>query len=272
MNRQRTPSRAGFTLIELLVVIAIVALLISILLPALGRARASGRAVVCMGNQRQLITAFTLYSDDHAGSAMPHLRASGVTRTYWYGRENIATQTLDHTGGTLTPYLSAAPGDRSVYECPEQPADSYITQSSTGSFTSTYGYNAYGLAPSTSGYFELFNQRTMRLAQIERPSSQLVFADTLILLFSGRASNSALLDPPLLFSPGVGWRENFSPTTAFRHHRGERGFGRAVNARADGSVVASEHDPDARSIEGHGIGSIAPENDPNYVQNARRWR
>jgi prepilin-type N-terminal cleavage/methylation domain-containing protein len=271
MKHARSTSRA-FTLIELLVVIAIVALLISIMLPALGHARASGRSVICASNQRQLVTAFMLYTDDHRGVAMPHLRTGGITRTYWYGQENIATQSLDHTNGTLTPYLAAAPGDRSVFECPDQPQDSYTTQGSTGSFTSTYGYNAYGLAPNTSGYFELYTQRTRKLAQIERPCSQLVFADAMIVLFSGQPSNSALLDPPLLFSPGAGWRENFSPTTAFRHHRPNDGFGVAVNARADGSVRSDRRDPDARSIEAHAIGSIAPDNDPNYVQNADRWR
>lgn len=271
MKHARATTRA-FTLIELLVVIAIVALLVGIMLPALGSARDSGRAVVCASNQRQLITAFTLYTDEHRGFAMPHLRTAGLTRTYWYGQENIATQRLDHTRGTLTPYLSAAPGDRSVFECPEQPEGSYHTQGSTGSFTSTYGYNAYGLAPNTSGYYELYGQRTLRLAQIERPSSQLVFADTMIVLFSGQPSNSALLDPPSLFSPGSGWRENFSPTTAFRHHRPDAGFGVAFTARADGSVQKDTHDPEARHIDTFGIGSIAPQNDPNYVQHADRWR
>ena len=271
MTSKRLSTR-GFTMIELLVVIAIVALLIGILLPALGHARASGRAVVCASNQRQLVTAFTLYTDDHRGFAMPHLRTSGINRTYWYGQENIANQTLDHTRGTLTPYLSAAPGDRSVFECPEQPEGSYTTQGSTQSFTSTYGYNAYGLAPNTSGYFELYNQRTLKLAQIERPSSQLVFADTMIVLFSGQPSNSALLDPPELFSPSSGWRENFSPTTAFRHHRPDNGFGKAFTARADASVLTNAHDTDARHIDRFGIGSIAHENDPNYVQQAQRWR
>ncbi len=270
MMQSRLPSRA-FTLIELLVVIAIIALLIGILLPALSHARDSGRAVVCISNQRQLVTAFTIYTDDHRGYAMPHLNASGVTRTYWYGRENITTQSLDHTHGTLAPYLSAAPGDRSVFECPDQPEGSYRNQGSTGSFTSTYGYNAYGLSPSTSGYFELYNQRTMKLAQIERPSAQLVFADTMIVLFSGQPSNSALLDPPKLFSPGAGWRENTAPTTAFRHHRPNVGFGKAFSARADGSVLPDTPDLNARSIEQHGIGSIDSENDPNYVQHPERW-
>ncbi|MEL6797672.1 MAG: type II secretion system protein, partial [Planctomycetota bacterium] len=60
-------ARRGFTLIELLVVIAVIALMIGILLPALGRARESGRALVCMTNMRQLATAQVLYANDNDG-------------------------------------------------------------------------------------------------------------------------------------------------------------------------------------------------------------
>ncbi|MEO1536035.1 MAG: prepilin-type N-terminal cleavage/methylation domain-containing protein, partial [Planctomycetota bacterium] len=64
-GRRQTPH--GFTLIELLVVIAIIALLIGILLPALGNARRSARSLVCMTNMRQIAIAQVMYADANKG-------------------------------------------------------------------------------------------------------------------------------------------------------------------------------------------------------------
>jgi len=59
-NRKR-----GFTLIELLVVIAVIALLMSILMPALKRAREQGQRAVCMGTLKQLSLCWVMYADDN---------------------------------------------------------------------------------------------------------------------------------------------------------------------------------------------------------------
>lgn len=61
----------GFTLIELLIVIAIIAVLMSVLVPALGRARAVAREVVCRGNLRQIYTAIQLYADNDGSGRYP---------------------------------------------------------------------------------------------------------------------------------------------------------------------------------------------------------
>jgi len=76
--------KRAFTLIELLVVIAVIALLMSILIPALQRARSQARAAVCLANLRQWATALAAYTEDYDGH-LPYEHMVGITG-FWLFR------------------------------------------------------------------------------------------------------------------------------------------------------------------------------------------
>ena len=66
-RRNRHARKLGFTLVELLVVIGIIALLISILLPALSKSRSAANEVKCQAQLKQVVTAMILHANDHKG-------------------------------------------------------------------------------------------------------------------------------------------------------------------------------------------------------------
>jgi prepilin-type N-terminal cleavage/methylation domain-containing protein/prepilin-type processing-associated H-X9-DG protein len=112
----------GFTLIELLVVIAIIAILASLLLPTLGRAKTKAKAVSCSSNLKQLQFAWMYYTDDHNDVFVHNIHFWDTTSGFVYGRPGswvLGNSLLDSdltnlTAGTLFAYLSSV----SVYRCP----------------------------------------------------------------------------------------------------------------------------------------------------------
>lgn len=134
ITRSVEAARAAFTLIELLVVISIVALLISILLPALSAARNEGLKTKCLANLYEIIKATTMYFDDQEDRKL----------LPWYQLPpHKKTATTEYSVGLRTPWVFGgfkAPNpiqvdgqqpDSSVYPARVRPLNKYVDATAT---------------------------------------------------------------------------------------------------------------------------------------------
>ena len=181
--------RKAFTLVELLVVIGIIALLISILMPALGRAKEQANWVKCLSNLRQLGQAFTMYVNNNKGffprPGVGRGAASYEDWIYFEDNPNATPLPRPFEQGAIAPYLGQSKGIKEVFRCPSDD----INQRRTGAGDYTYSYSVNYLicrldpryfSPQTyvtQGYGAGETCDTMRITKIVSPSDKILLID-----------------------------------------------------------------------------------------------
>lgn len=119
--RRRVISSGGFTLIELLVVIAIIAILASMLLPALSGARSSARSIVCVNNLKQIGTASTFYAEDYDGRVPAGFDPTWNHVWFEYYGPYLGKPTLVEDSPNVSAPVSLI--QNTVFICPTMPPD-----------------------------------------------------------------------------------------------------------------------------------------------------
>lgn len=141
----RTRSR-GFTLVELLVVIGIIALLISILLPSLQKAREAAKTVQCQSNLRQIGMACLAYGQD-----WKQFVVWGEGGTTWNAQWNSVLMNLKYLPGADNGY------NNQVFACPSETARDLEATA----YRTHYGLNyrkTFGWPPASLGATQKWNQ------------------------------------------------------------------------------------------------------------------
>src|SRR5687767_12784872 len=153
MTSSATPKRGGraaFTLIELLVVIAIIALLISILLPVLGRVKRKSQQVACASGQKQLYMALQMFATDNRGHLPRPYFVGELSSVAQWAKLNAWSQKvggasghadMDDNKGALWPYLKGVETRKKVLMCPGDEGEKLAGHPINNTYPRNYSYS-----------------------------------------------------------------------------------------------------------------------------------
>jgi prepilin-type N-terminal cleavage/methylation domain-containing protein/prepilin-type processing-associated H-X9-DG protein len=196
-----------FTLIELLVVIAIIAILASMLLPALNQARDKAKSIKCVSNIKQIQTALITYTSDFDGFLVPGSDVNNNVR--WWGTRTSSSADWENNG-PLMPYLGNSEGAK---KCPSTPGIDKISSDAFEKGSGGYGYNNQYLGSTMycSPWPNCYN--LPKISMIRRPAKTVAFTD------AAEQKNGKLIEASECTSPKYAAYPTFnaSPTIHFRH-------------------------------------------------------